>query len=438
MKKNIKTLALSFILAASCTQVAFSQSSKSAGKVFKEGADKDKVYTLGSDKSMNVVLESMKAYNTNDAAKDLSFYSDEVVKKNAAYMNEWHASMKTLNQIPYAMVPVRLKGSDEDLVFSWSQENREWKNGSKQKLNLLEIYSVNKEGKITNFSQFQNVPKSNEFGLAEGGKIFLKDSSTTFTFTNRGEVETVEKMVAAFNKMDALAVAKLHTDSIIFNHSNGYVEKVASKTFFASYFDKMKSVSWKIEGILPYKMTDTDPESGILVSGVMKEVYKDGTVVERKQMIGLSYNLDGKISAADNFAKALKFNANKMDDIKAEIVALEKKWDALSNSSDINGIAALYADDAVRYPNNQAPVIGKEAIKKSMLQERALSKGIISTSETIDVFGDENLVTEMGIVRAKDAKGKVLVTSRYTTVWKKINGKFQIIREMWNDTVATK
>jgi len=438
MKKNIQTLALSFILTAACTQIAFSQSPKSAGKVFKEGADKDKVYTLGSDKSMNVVLESMKAYNTNDAAKDLSFYSDEVAKESASFINQWHASMKKLNQVPYALVPLRLKGSDEDIVFSWSQENREWKNGSKQKLNLLEIYSVNKEGKITNFTQFQNVPKSNEFGLADGGKIYLKDSTATFTFTNRGEVETVEKMVAAFNKMDASAIADLHTDSITFNHSNGFKEKVASKQFFSSYFDKVQSVNWKIDGILPYKITDTDPESGIMVSGVMKEVFKDGTVSQRKQMIVLSYNLNGKISGADNFTKALKFNANKMDDIKAEIVGLEKKWDGLFNSNDINRIIDLYADDAVRYPNNQATITGKAAIKKAMLQERANLKGSFSTSETIEVFGDENLVTEMGIVRAKDASGKVLSTVRYTTVWKKINGKFQIIREIWNDTAKTK
>ena len=55
--------------------------------------------------------------------------------------------------------------------------------------------------------------------------------------------------------------------------------------------------------IIPYKLTDTDPESGILVNATSKQVAKDGTVTSKRQMIGFTYNLDGKISAANNFTK---------------------------------------------------------------------------------------------------------------------------------------
>jgi ketosteroid isomerase-like protein len=79
-------------------------------------------------------------------------------------------------------------------------------------------------------------------------------------------------------------------------------------------------------------------------------------------------------------------------------------------------------------------ISGKEAIKKEMeVEQTKLKKGYTNTSETIDVFGDENMVTEIGKTIRKDASGKVKSTGKYITIWKKINGKFVTIREMWND-----
>ena len=440
MKKNIYTLGLSLMMAGMFTQVAFSQSPKSAGKVFKEGADKDKTYTLGSDKAMNVIVESLKAYNTNDADKDLSFYTEDMIKKNGEFIRNWHKSMKTLNIQPMGMVPLRLKGAEEDMVFSWSQEDREWKDGSKQREYLFEIYTVNKDGKISKFNQFKSQPKTNEFGLADGGKIFLKDGkSTTFTFTNRGEVEAVEKMNAAFNKMDAAAVASFFTDSIKWKHSGGQIEKVSAKALWADYFKDQKSVNWKIEGILPFKMTDTDPASGIIVSGTHDQTSKNGTRLQKSQIITFAYGLDGKITEVDNFTKDLKYNPNKMADIKAEIIGLEKKWDGFYNTGDINSLIGLYADDAVRYPSNQPALIGKAAIKKDMeLEDAKKAKGATITSETVDVIGNENQVTETGNSIHKNAAGKVVSVSKYMTVWQKVDGKFVAVREMWNENGKTK
>ena len=71
MKNTIKNIS-AFILLAFST-VVIGQNVASAGKIFQDGKDKNKTYVLGSDKAMKVVLESMKAYNSNDAKKDLSF-----------------------------------------------------------------------------------------------------------------------------------------------------------------------------------------------------------------------------------------------------------------------------------------------------------------------------------------------------------------------------
>ena len=433
MKNTIKNISALFLMAFST--VAIGQNVASAGKIFQEGKDKGKTYILGSDKAMNVVLESMKAYNSNDAKKDLSFYSDKMIKETGDFSNNWHKSMKSLNQQPFAMFPLKIKGSNEDLVFSISQEDREWKNGSKQKLYLFEIFTINKAGKISDFLQFQNVPKTNEFGLSEGGKFFMKDSTATFTFSNRGEVETIEKMAAAFNKMDGEAYSKFFADSLKYYHSNGKFEKISNKSWI-KYFDNTKSVNLKIKGILPFKISDTDPVSGIMVSATVKWVMKDGTIGNRDQSLQYSYNLDGKITSVNSFGKDVKYvsKEEKMAAIKAEIIALEKSWDTHFNSGDLNSLLSLYADDAIRLPNNQTIISGKEAIKKEMeIEQTKLKKGYTNTSETTDVFGDENTVTEVGRTIRKDASGKVKSTGKYITIWKKMNGKFVTAREMWND-----
>jgi ketosteroid isomerase-like protein len=433
MKNTIKNISALFLIAFST--VAIGQNVASAGKIFQEGKDKGKTYILGSDKAMNVVLESMKAYNSNDAKKDLSFYSDKMIKETGDFSNNWHKSMKSLNQQPFAMFPLKIKGSNEDLVFSISQEDREWKNGSKQKLYLFEIFTINKAGKISDFLQFQNVPKTNEFGLSEGGKFFMKDSTATFTFSNRGEVETIEKMAAAFNKMDGEAYSKFFADSLKYYHSNGKFEKISNKSWI-KYFDNTKSVNLKINGILPFKISDTDPVSGIMVSATVKWVMKDGTIGNRDQSLQYSYGLDGKITSVNSFGKDVKYvsKEEKMAAIKAEIIALEKSWDTHFNSGDLNSLLSLYADDAIRLPNNQTIISGKEAIKKEMeIEQTKLKKGYTNNSETTDVFGDENTVTEIGKTIRKDASGKVKSTGKYITIWKKVNGKFVTVREMWND-----
>ena len=216
---------------------------------------------------------------------------------------------------------------------------------------------------------------------------------------------------------------------------NGKLEKMSNKKW-ETFFDDKRSVNWKVNGILPFKISDTDPVSGIIVSASVKWVMKDGTAGERDQMLQYSYDLQGKITSVNSFGKDVKpaSKEEKMAAIKAEIIVLEKSWDTYFNSGDLNSLLSLYADDAIRLPNNQTIISGKEAIKKEMeIEQTKLKKGYTNTSETTDVFGDENTVTEVGKTIRKDASGKVKSTGKYITIWKKVNGKFVTVREMWND-----
>jgi len=125
--------------------------------------------------------------------------------------------------------------------------------------------------------------------------------------------------------------------------------------------------------------------------------------------------------------------------VKAEIQAIETAWADATNAGDLNALAALYADDAVSMSNNGPSLVGKAAIQKDM--ETNLAKrpqGTTVSYETTEVFGDDNIVTEIGKSVTKDATGKVTSTGKYIAIFEKRDGKYLCIREIYNDDAKQK
>ena len=125
--------------------------------------------------------------------------------------------------------------------------------------------------------------------------------------------------------------------------------------------------------------------------------------------------------------------------IKAEIQTLENAWASADNARDANALAAFYADDGVSMGNNKPMAVGKAAIQKDLeegLAKRA--KGSTVAYDVLDVFGDENTVTEVGKTTVKDASGKVTSTGKYMAIWQKRNGKYICVRDIGNDDVKEK
>lgn len=125
--------------------------------------------------------------------------------------------------------------------------------------------------------------------------------------------------------------------------------------------------------------------------------------------------------------------------LKAEIQTLENAWAAADNARDANALAALYADDAITLGNNKPAVSGKAAILKDlqeMLSKRG--KGATISFETQDVFGGNNLLTEVGKTTIKDPAGKVTYTGKYMAIWEKRDGKWLTLRDISNDDVKEK
>jgi uncharacterized protein (TIGR02246 family) len=128
-----------------------------------------------------------------------------------------------------------------------------------------------------------------------------------------------------------------------------------------------------------------------------------------------------------------------MASIKTEIQALEMAWSNADNARDANAVAAFYANDAVSMENNKPMVIGKAAILKNIEEYLAKKpKGATTTYEVMDVFGNENTVTEIGKTIRKDAAGNPTTTGKYMAVWEKRDGKYICVRDISNDDVKAK
>ncbi len=122
--------------------------------------------------------------------------------------------------------------------------------------------------------------------------------------------------------------------------------------------------------------------------------------------------------------------------LKAEIQALESSWAAADNARNANAVAAFYADDAVSLANNKPMLMGKAAIQKDVAESISKRvKGSTVSYDIMDVFGNENTVTEVGKETVKDSAGKVISTGKYMAIWEKRNGKFICIRDIYNNDV---
>lgn len=125
--------------------------------------------------------------------------------------------------------------------------------------------------------------------------------------------------------------------------------------------------------------------------------------------------------------------------IKTEIQAIETEWAAATTAKDISKVMAFYADDAVEMNDDEPMHVGKPAIQQALAKSFADRKaGTVVSFETMDVYGDGNVVTEVGKTTTKDAAGKVVSSGKYVGIFEKRNGKYVCIRDINNEDQKVK
>ena len=294
--------------------LVFSSQLLSAQKIKKAGihliADENngKSYVFGQQAAVNTVLDAARNYTLRDVDAMMENYSPafgtQVVEGNRKWLN----AMEQISMAPYRLIPVKIKDTDETLVLTWSVEDRKWKNGSQQNLDLMEIFTVNQNNKITGFSQWARKDRTSQFGLSSGGKFYGKKTTEvtgrSLVFSNRGEIEVLEKFFKDYNNMDGAGCSQAFADQATMNGYDGMQATLSKKDWY-EMFDSYQSVEWKPYSIAPLKIEDTDPISGATVLSREKRIYKDGSIWEKELVEIFYFDLEGKIFNVVQYARDL-------------------------------------------------------------------------------------------------------------------------------------
>ena len=289
---------------------------ESAGKNMpfdgEENPEYGKAFVLESDDYMDKALAIANAYTELDKEKLLSLMVDDM-KPFADQMDD----QESYSWRPWSMVPLRRVDDDGAFVVSWSYDTSVEKNGSKTATHYIDVLRFNDadEGKMSGiWSTSRPDPENSEYGLREGGKFVGRGdnpsdwSGNPFVFSNRGEVEKIEAFVEAANNLDADSTLEFFTDPFTYNDSE------ISHDRLREIFAGRKSQEWKPWAMIPVKIKDTDPESGVIVWSEVRVESNDGDVYEAEVSETYFFDLDGKISGVSQYSKDLSSDDDSDDD----------------------------------------------------------------------------------------------------------------------------
>jgi len=118
------------------------------------------------------------------------------------------------------------------------------------------------------------------------------------------------------------------------------------------------------------------------------------------------------------------------EQVKKEIQAREDEFAALYNSGEFKSIG-YYADDAITFYQNRAPLIGKEA-RAEFLKSDIISSSNKISFKTNEVFvsNDGNLVVEIGYYTVSDSTKTAINTGNYMSLFEKRDGRYVCLRDM--------
>jgi len=138
------------------------------------------------------------------------------------------------------------------------------------------------------------------------------------------------------------------------------------------------------------------------------------------------------LAIACNTKKAEPGSMIDTEQIKKEIQAKEDEFAATYNAGQMKNIG-YYADDAITFAQNKAPLVGKAAIieyLKANIDSLDKSNKISFTTREVFVSNDGNLVVEVGSYKVIDADNLPVNTGNYMSLFKKIDGKYYSLRDM--------
>jgi len=121
-------------------------------------------------------------------------------------------------------------------------------------------------------------------------------------------------------------------------------------------------------------------------------------------------------------------------DEKPDVSKVTAEWQAAYNAGDGAAIAALYTEDGMLMPPNSASVDGREAI--AAFWTVAVAEGGSTELTTKEVYGSGDMAVEIGTYSGTNADGSHADHGHFTVIYKKVDGKWLMYRDMWNSDMS--
>ena len=124
-----------------------------------------------------------------------------------------------------------------------------------------------------------------------------------------------------------------------------------------------------------------------------------------------------------------------LEDAKKEIQLANRNFEKYFKTADSVAFAKnCYTIDAHYMAPNQPAVVGRKAIQTVCHQ--LLSAGVSEIKlHTIEIWGDENSITEQGTLDIYVKGGKLVDKGKYLVLWKKEDGIWKLHRDFFNSDI---
>ena len=124
----------------------------------------------------------------------------------------------------------------------------------------------------------------------------------------------------------------------------------------------------------------------------------------------------------------------------AAIRATSNVWFDYYNAGNADGVAALYAEDGIIMAPGRPAVVGRAAIRDYVAAdiESANGAGLTFQGNAVtegSAAGDIAWIS--GSFSVKHSSGATVDTGKYTTVYRRTNGEWLIIRDVWNSDLQS-
>jgi ketosteroid isomerase-like protein len=120
------------------------------------------------------------------------------------------------------------------------------------------------------------------------------------------------------------------------------------------------------------------------------------------------------------------------EQIKKEIQAKEDLFAETYNAGE-NKKIGYYADDAISFAQNKAPLVGKDAIVEYLMADinsKTRSNKISFVTNEVFPSTDGNQVVEIGSYKVVDSTNTAINTGNYMVLFEKRDGKYVSVRDM--------